>query len=379
MAKKRGNREGSIFQRADGRWCAVVSLGWRNGRRHRKHFYGETRADVREQLTAALRAHQQGLPVDPERQTVAQFLDRWLTDCCEPSVRPSTLRSYRDTVRLHIAPVLGKLPLAKLSPHDVQTFIKAQLAAGLSPRSVQYHHSVLSRALNRAVKWDLVARNVAKLVAPPRVPRHEINPFAPDEARQFLDAVAGDRDEALYTVAIALGLRRGEALGLRWDDIDFDAGTLRVRHALQRAPTGLQLTEPKSDRSRRTIATPALVARALRAHRARQLTRRLAAGSRWQDTGFVFTTSLGTPMDERAVHKRFKAVLAAAGLRHQRFHDLRHACASLLLAQGVHPRGVMEVLGHSQISLTMNTYAHVMPTLLRDAADKMDAILSGRK
>jgi integrase len=379
MAKKRGNREGSIFQRADGRWCAVVSLGWRNGHRHRKHFYGETRADVREQLTAALRAHQQGLPVDPERQTVGQFLNRWLTDCCEPSVRPSTLRSYRDTVRLHIAPVLGKLPLAKLSPQHVQAFIKSQLAVGLSPRSVQYHHSVLSRALNRAVKWDLVTRNVAKLVAPPRVPRHDIKPFSPEEARRFLDAITGDREEALYTVAIALGLRRGEALGLRWDDVDFDANTVSVRHALQRVTGGLQLAEPKSDRARRTIAMPGLVAKALRTHRARQLTTRLAAGSRWQDSGFVFTTSIGTPMDERRVHARFKAALARAGLRAQRFHDLRHACASLLLAQGVHPRGVMEVLGHSQISLTMNTYSHVMPALLRDAADKMDAILSGRK
>lgn len=376
---KRGNREGSIFQRADGRWCAVVSLGWRSGRRHRKHFYGETRAHVREQLTAALRAHQQGLPIDPERQTVGQFLDRWLTDCCEPSVRPSTLRSYRDTVRLHIAPVLGKWPLSKLSPQHVQAFIKAQLATGLSRRSVQYHHRVLSQALNRAIKWDLVARNVAKLVAPPRVPRHEIQPFSPDEARQFLDAIAGHRDEALYTVAIALGLRRGEALGLRWDDIDLDAGTLRVRYALQRLPGGLQLTEPKSDRSRRTIAMPALVAKALRSHRARQLAQRLAAGPRWQDGGFAFASGRGTPLDERAVHKRFKAVLSNAGLRDQRFHDLRHACASLLLAQGVHARGVMEVLGHSQISLTMNTYAHVMPTMLRDAADKMDAILSGEK
>ena len=319
------------------------------------------------------------MPIDPERQTVGQFLGRWLTDCCAPSVRPSTLRIYQDTVRLHITPALGTLPLTKLTPQHVQSFIKTQLAAGLSPRSVQYHHGVLSQALNRAVKWDLVARNVAKLVSAPARAAARDQTVLAEEARQFLDAIAGDRDEALYTVAIALGLRRGEALGLRWDDIDFDGDTLSVRHALQRVPGGLQLAEPKSDRSRRTVAMPTIVAKALRAHRARQLSKRLAAGTRWQESGFVFSTSLGTPMDERAVHKRFKAVLAGAGLRHQRFHDLRHACTSLLLAQGVHPRGVMEVLGHSQISLTMNTYSHVMPTLLRDAADKMDAILSGGK
>lgn len=381
MAKRRGRGqgEGSIFKRGDGRWAAALNLGWKNGKRHRKWFYGETRDDVQRQLTAALRAHQQGFNVAAPRQTVAQFLGRWLTDCCTPSVRPRTLESYRGSVRLHLAPTVGKLPLGKLAPQHVQAMINEKLGAGFSPRSVQYMHSVLSRALNRAVKWDLVPRNVCKLVSSPRVPRRPVDPLSPEDARHLLDTVAGDRNAALYSVAMALGLRKGEALGLRWPDVGLDAATLTVRFALQRVDGKRQLVEPKSDRSRRTLPLPDVAVKALRVHRVRQLEERLVAGSRWQETGHVFTTTIGTPMDERKVSKDFKKALAKAGLSPKRFHDLRHTAASLLLAQGVHPRTVMETLGHSQISLTLNTYSHVMPAVLRDAATKMDAILSGGK
>jgi integrase len=351
------------------------SIGWRNGKRHRKWFYGKTRADVQAQLTAALRNHQLGFNVAPERQTVGQFLERWLADCCAPSVRPRTLESYCGTVRLHLIPRVGRVPLAKLSPQHVQTMIKEELATGLSPRSVQYVHSVLSRALNRAVKWDFLPRNVCNLAAPPRVPHRPVEPLSPDEARQFLDAIRGDRNEALYSVAMALGLRKGEALGLRWPDIDLDGPALMVRFALQRVDGKRQLVEPKSERSRRTLPLPDIAVKALRTHRTRQLQERLVAGSRWQETGHVFTTTVGTPMDERKVSSDFKKALARARLSPKRFHDLRHTAASLLLAQGVHPRTVMETLGHSQVSLTLNTYSHVMPAVMRDAADKMDAIL----
>jgi integrase len=375
MAKKRGRNEGTIFKRRDGRWCAALNLGWKNGQRHRKSFYGATRDAVQQQLTAALRSHQLGFNVAPERQTVGEFLQRWLTDCVAPSTRPRTLDSYSDTVRLHLIPTIGKVPLGKLTPQHVQAMMNGKLA-DFSPRSVQYTHSVLSRALNRAVKWDLVPRNVCTLVSPPRVPRHQVEPLSPDDARCLLDAVKDTQHEALYSVAMALGLRKGEALGLRWQDVDLDAATLSVCHQLQ-ARRGKHLTEPKSDRSRRTLPLPEFAVKALRAHRARQLQARLIAGSGWQDTGHVFTTSIGTPMDGSRVSKLFRQALAKAGLPHKRFHDLRHTAASLLLTQGVHPRVVMETLGHSQIGVTMNTYSHVMPVLQRDAADKMNAILSG--
>ena len=262
----------------------------------------------------------------------------------------------------------------------MQAFLNAKSASGLSPRSVGYLRAVLRQALGQAERWGMVTRNVARLADPPRIPRHEVRPFSPEEARRFLDAIRGDRLEALYLVALGVGLRQGEILGLAWSDVDLEASTLTVRHALQRVDRVLVLVEPKSATSRRIIALPALVRDALRAHRTRQRTERLLAGSRWHDDprDVVFRTTVGTPMDGIAVTRRFQAVLRQAGLPRQRFHDLRHACASLLLAQGVAPRVVMETLGHSQISLTLNTYSHVIPALGRAAADQMDAVLGPR-
>jgi integrase len=212
-------------------------------------------------------------------------------------------------------------------------------------------------------------------VDPPRVRRPEIHPLTPEQARTFLDAARGDRLEALYSVALAIGLRQGEALGLRWEHIDLDGGELRVRVALQRIAGKLQLVEPKTRQSRRTIPLPQVAVNALRAHRVSQLEERLLAGDRWVDTGLVFCTPKGTPLDARNVTRRFQKLLKQTDLPHQRFHDLRHTCATLLLVQGVPPRVVMEILGHSQISLTMDTYTHVVPALKREAANRMDALL----
>lgn len=211
---------------------------------------------------------------------------------------------------------------------------------------------------------------------PPKAARYEVRPLTTEQARVLLEAIRGDRHEALYLVTMATGLRQGEAFGLRWDDVDLDTGTITVRHQLQRINGTPTLTAPKSARSRRTIALPAFVVPALKAHRTRQKAERLAAGVRWQDWKLVFTNPTGGPLTPN-VTTAFARLLKAAGLPKQRFHDLRHLCASLMLAQGVHPRVVMEQLGHSQISVTMNTYSHVAPALQREAAERMDALLTG--
>lgn len=373
--KQRGHNEGSIYQRKDGRWVAAVTV---DATRKRKSFYGATRKEVSEQLKIALREQQQGLPVAVERQTMAQFLDRWLADDVKPTRQPKTYISYADTVRVHITPELGRHQLARLAPPHLQALLTAKRASGLSPRSVADIRTVLRIALNRAMKWGLVSRNVAALVDPPRVVRREVRPLTPEQARRFLDAAKGDRLEALYSVAIALGLRSGEALGLRWEDVDLDGRTLRVRFALQRIDGKLTLKEPKTEKSKRTVSMPDATVRALRAHRIRQVEERLLAGSRWQDRGFVFASTIGTPLEPSNVLKQFKAILERAELPKQRFHDLRHCCASLLLAQGVPARVVMDILGHTQIATTMDLYSHVMPAAQRDAADLMDAILVAR-
>ena len=374
---RRGANEGNIYPRADGRWEARAHLGYEAGRRRRKSFYGRTRREVQEKLTRALRDLQQGLPVtNDERETVEHYLRRWLAETVRPRRRPRTYTTYEGWVRCHLIPELGRIRLVGLTPQHVQSMMNRELANGLSPRSVLHLRAVLRSALTQAVRWGILPRNVAALVDPPHVPKYEIHPLSPDEARAFLEMVAGDRLAALYTVALAVGLRQGEALGLRWNDIDLDHGSLAVRHALQRVNGKLQLGEPKTVLSRRTIALPPFAVTALRQHRGRQRQERLWEGAQWQEHMLVFTSTIGTPLDGSAVTKRLQRLLREAELPKQRFHDLRHSAATLLLVQGVPARVVMETLGHSQISLTLNTYSHVSPALQREAATRMEELLA---
>ena len=306
---------------------------------------------------------------------MAEFLDQWLTEVVRPNVRPWTYKGYEVHVRLHLKPFIGHIRLDKLAPLHVQQLLNAKKSEGLSAKSIRYIRGTLRTALNQAVRWELLTRNPASLVDGPRIEHYEIRPFTPDEARAFLAAMRGDRLEALYSVALTMGLRQGEALGLCWKAIDLELGYLRVSHQLQRFDGETRLVEPKTARSRRTLALPASIVRSLKEHRERQRAEREAAGDKWTETGLVFTTPTGKPIDATRVSKDFHRHLDRAGLDQRRFHDLRHSCATLLLVQGVSPRVVMEVLGHSQISLTMNTYTHVLPELRRQAADRMDELL----
>ncbi len=378
MASRRGHGEGAIYRReSDGLWCTAVHLGYVDGKRRRKVVYGKTRREVAEKLKVVLRDQQQGLPVAVERQTLDQFLTRWLADDVKPTKAPKTYSSYAETVRVHLSPALGRIHLTKLSPQDVQMLLSSKTASGLSPTTVRYIRTVLRIALGRAEKWGMVARNAAALVDPPRAVRTEVRPMTVEEARKFLAVIEGDRLEAVYRVAISLGLRMGEVLGLSWDDVDLSAGELRVRQALQRVDGRLILKEPKTERSRRTLVLPAALVASLRVHRARQAQERLKLGSQWVDSGLAFTTPLGTPLEPSNVLKRFKAHLASAGLPDQRFHDLRHCATSLLIAQRVPIEVIRSILGHAHISTTLDIYAHILPDAHREAAERMDAILSG--
>jgi len=373
---RRGNGEGAIRQRGNGRWEARLTLGYAsNGRQIRKSFYGVTRSEVQQRLNRAMRDLREGMPAPDDTITLRRFLTHWLEDAHKPSVRPSTYRRSEQAVRLHIIPEIGHFRLSKLTPHHVQALLGRKREGGLSVRSVQIIHAVLRAALNQAVRWGDVQRNVASLVKTPRLSGTEVNPFSPEEVKIFLSAISGHRLEALFILAITTGLRQGELMGLRWEDVDLDYATLRVSFALQRIDRAYHLVEPKSRTSRRTIALPQVAVTALRSHRTRQLEERMLAGRDWTDTGMVFTTATGYYLNGQVAAVQFHKVLEKAGLRRQRFHDMRHCCASLLLSQGVHPRLVMETLGHSQIGLTMNTYSHVIPDMRREAADQMDAIL----
>ncbi len=341
----------------------------------RPSLFARTRASVRERWGGAA---PELVDVPTAELTVARFLAAWLDEVVRVTVRPRTIASYGEIVRLHLVPGLGELALTRMTPADVQAFLNAKSASGLAPRTVAYLRGVLRGALGYAERTGLVDRNVARLARPPRIPHRTVSPLSIEEARTFLSVIPGDRLEALYLVAIGVGLRQGEILGLRWSDVDLVGGSLTVRHALARINGRLVLDEPKSATSRRSVPLPAFVHQALVAHRARQLEERSRLGWASGSAEFldlVFTTTVGTPLDGISVTRRFQWIIAAAGLPRQRFHDLRHACASLLLAQGVPARVVMETLGHSEISLTLNTYSHVLPSLGREAAERMDAVL----
>lgn len=381
MSGRRGRKEGSIYKRkSDGRWCGVIDCGYSSdGRRMRKVFYGASRAEVAAKLNKAVHDLSIGLPVITVRHSLSEYLDAWLADI-RHSVRPLTYQQYEGHCRLYLKPTLGMCRLDKLTPHMVRQFVDKMLSRGLSPRTVQLSLVILRHALSQAVKDGMIVRNVAKLVQSPRVVRHQFKVFSREEARRFLAAIRGHRLEALYIVALTLGLRQGEVLGLSWDAIDFDAGTLTITQSLERiggkrygSPGRLVLVEPKTAGSRRTLKLPDIALKALSSHRARQLQERFQCGRKWQDTGLVFTTRHGTPIEPSDLHGGFKRILADAKLPTMRFHDLRHSAATILVASGVPLKVIQTLLGHSTITLTANTYAHVLPELLDDCARRMDA------
>lgn len=387
MKRKRGNNEGSIYKLDDGRWRGAITVGRHpDGKIKRKVFTAHTRHAVQEQMTQDLRDLQLGLPIISEKQTTDQFLKHWLEHVIKDRIRPKTLRTYSDLVKNHIAPALGTVPLGKLSPSKVREFLNAKLASGLSPRTVKHLLVTLRGALAVALKDGQIPRNVAALVDPPRAVRPEVQWFTPQQARAFLDAVSGQRHEAAFTTAVAIGLRQGEILGLQWSDINLETGVLTVRAALQRIDKKLIRVEPKSAAGRRSIQLPAVCLSGLIRHKAKQDGVRIWAGTRWKETGYVFTTRIGTPLDPRDLLREYysitkpkaepgepKPVLKFPAIR---FHDLRHSAATLLLAQGVSARYITEMLGHSQVSFTLQTYAHVLPEVQKTIATKMDEILS---
>ncbi len=376
MAKRRAKGEGSLYQRKDGRYVAELDLGvGEDGKRKRKPVYGRTQREALEKRDSLQALLKQGVQPAPERFTVGELLDQWLTESVRPSVKPKTYVSYEQIVRLYLKPFLGKIRLNRLQPLEVQVMLNQLAQKDLSATTVAYALRVARIAFEQALRWGMLPRNPAKFVAGVRVERKEITPFTVEEARQVLKAVKGDRLEALFTVALAMGLRQGEAFALRWDDINFENPSLSVRHTLERIGKNWRFAEPKSERSRRTIPLPVFALSALHAHRLQQKFEKELAGTHWTDHNLVFTSTVGTPLDSPNVTKRFKRLIEAAGLPVKRFHDLRHTCGTMLAAQGVHHRTIMDILGHSQISETMR-YTHALENVKISAMSEVESLLS---
>ncbi len=363
-----------ITKRKDGRYMARYTVQTPDGPK-RKTIYGTKYKEVEVKLNEARGDAAKGLVYDDENLTVGKYLERWLADSVLGTVRQRTYEGYAHMVERHIAPSLGRVKLKNLTPAHVRGLYRERLDSGLSLRTVQYIHTTLSKALKQAAEDGLIPRNSAASVKAPRPRREEIRPLDREQVRALFEAVSGHRLEALYIVAVTAGLRLGELLGLKWEDVDLDTGTLQVRRVLSEARSGRLFEAPKSGKGRQ-IRLTRYATEALKRHRKRQLEERMKLAGLWQDQGLVFPSQVGTPLFARNLQRHFKALLKRAGLPQTiRFHDLRHTCATLLLRQGVNPKFVQELLGHADISLTLNVYSHVLPDMGDAAAGAMDDAL----
>ena len=415
MAARKPNRRSSVYLGSDGWWHGWVTVGTKDdGSPDRRHRKGRTETEVTRKVQELERQRDTDRVAKARSNlTVGQWLETWLTTVAARRVRRSTMDStYAPKVRNRIIPGLGKHSLDRLTPEHLERFYTKLDAEGLAPATVLQIHRILSRALKVAVQRGYISRNVATLVDAPSAQPREIQPLTLDEAQRIVRLAASQRNGTRWSVALALGLRQGEALGLRWRYVEFEAATLTVRWQLQRlawqhgcadphrcglkrhnvncladciaharacpqrSGGGLVLTELKTAKSRRAIALPAALVQALKAHRAVQLADHMAAGSRWHEGDFVWCQANGRPIGAHADWDAWKGLLKAAKVRDARLHDARHTAATLLLAQGVDQRVVTEILGHSQISMTTR-YTHVLPAVMTDAADRIGEALWG--
>jgi integrase len=347
---------------------------WRSGYR--------TREDAENALADIIVRLNQGAYVEPTRQTTGQFLDEWLK-AAEVTLRPSTFASYKGLVEQHVRPGIGSVPLQKLSGAHLNALYGDMLAkgrkdgkGGLSPRTVRYAHAIIHRALRDAVRWNRLPRNVADSADPPKATKPPIRRWDAEQLRGFLTRMSEDRLSAAFLLIATTGMRRGEAFGLRWQDVDLEAGQLSVRQTLIAPGYKVQFSKPKTAKGNRSIALDPATVTALKAHRKAQIAERLAFGADYADSGgLVFTEADGSPVNPVRFSKQFERAVKAAGLPRIPLHGLRHTWATVALSAGVHPKVVSERLGHSTISLTLDVYSDVLPGLQEEAAAKVASLV----
>ncbi|MEW2605664.1 site-specific integrase [Streptomyces sp. NPDC047916] len=374
--KRNPNGAGTITKRKDGRYQAAAYVLQPDGTCARKFAYGKTWADCDTKRRALLAKVDQGVPVSTRSGKLSEWLPYWLDNVVKPRRKLSTYDKYEAHVRLYLVPMVGGKRLESLGVADVRRFL-VQLENKTTEATAKESHRVLRTALTAACREELVSRNVASLVEPPRAKSRELSPWSLDETLTFLAAARKDPLYAAFVLAITMGLRRGELVGLRWTDVDLENRVLYVRQQTQRRRGVLYDDDPKG-RRRRAVPLPVMCIASLRWRRMRQVDAKARAGQSWQDGGHVFVTRTGRPVEPRNVYRSFTRVAESAGLRVIRLHDARHGCATILTAAGVAPRVVMEILGHSQISITMDVYTHVVQATQREAISHMDRLLKRR-
>ncbi|MFF3557102.1 tyrosine recombinase XerC [Streptomyces tsukubensis] len=378
MARKRNpNGAGSIWQRKDGRYEARVYVPQPDGTRKRKTVYGATWDLCDAKRQALVLRDRQGVPTPTRSAKLSEWLPYWLEEFVKGDRKKTTYAKYETHVRRYLIPHIGSKRLETLSTADVRRMLTA-VTAKASAATAKESHRVLRSAVTAACREELISRNVVKLVPAPRVQPRELKPWDLEQTITFLEAARKDPLYTAFVLAVALGLRRGEVLGLRWADIDLDRRTLTVRNQLQRVQKELYEDSTKNRRTR-AIPIPLMCVAPLRWQRLRQTAQRVAAGKSWQGSDHVFTTRTGRPIEPRNLSRSFERISDDAGLPRIRLHDARHGCATLLFAAGVPARVVMEILGHSQIAVTMNIYTHVSDDTRREAMGHMDRLLRRRR
>jgi integrase len=357
-----------------------------DGRRRQKSVFAETEAAAIAELKKLHGRTVAGDVLNTSTPSVARYLDEWFATQAD-TWRPSTRRSYRGAIDGHLVPAFGPLRLEHLTPQRIQRWLTEHKQEHGARRRIALAHAVLRSALAEARRLQIVAINAAELVKVPKPKARPIMPLTVAQASAFLTAANDHRLGALFSVALACGLRLGEATGLRWEDVDLDSGEIRIRQQLQVVGKALVAQDLKTEKSRRTLILPDVCVRALKAHRTRQREERLKAGPRWVDTGLVFTTyrtckegkgegmKVGAGLHPRNVTRVLESLLTAAKLPHVRFHDLRHSAASLLIGQGVELVEVSKLLGHSELRITADLYSHLVKQTAAKAARLMDALL----
>jgi integrase len=365
-----------VFQRGDGLWCAVLTVGVDElGRRKRRIAYADSKTEALQEMARLRSQALDNTLSEPTRLTLGQYLTRWLEDAVRGSVRPRTFEYYSDGVK-RILPHLGGVQIAKLNPAHVQGLLSRLEREGASAHVRRQAFVTLHRACNQALRWGLVRVNPCAAVSRPRIARREMRVLGAEQARAFLEAARGDRHFALFAVLLGCGLRLGECLALSWPDIDFEGGRLTVRRQMVTISGQPAFSEPKSKSAARTVDVPPFVAEALRTHQQRMA----EEGHLLTDHLLCFVNETGGPVRRENLRRRsFARILRAAGIAPVRLHDLRHSYATLALQGGVHPRIVQQALGHSQITQTLGTYTHVLPSMGRDAALRLDEILRSRE
>ena len=374
---------GSIKKRSKHSWTIVVDVPrGTDGKRHQKSIAVRgTKRDAEARRAQLLNEINIGAYIDPTNLNVAVFLGKWL-DIYAGSVSGKTHERAAGIVKNHLVPALGSISLEKLKQLHIQRYYIEAAATGrrdgkggLAKGTIRFHHAILHRALADAVKWEILRRNPASLAAPPKADKCVVATLTAQEVIQLLFVSRGTTWEIPVLLAATTGMRRGEILALRWEDVDIAAGTLCVRRTLEQTRTSLTFKEPKTPRSIRMIALLPLTIAALVSHKQAQAAARLPLVDYYEDNDLVYCQADGTPIKPNSISSNFCVLLEKAGLGKRRFHDLRHTHATLLLERGVHPKVVQERMGHSSISMTMDTYSHVMPTMQRDAANRLQEFL----